>query len=105
MGSFLRYVKSFVANSSQSRSAVHSSSCLPILSYFFIGVWQSLVFVYLCPRVVGTASDFSKRGYRFPFSTKWVWPFVSGGVVFSFFRGLVFVIGFSRQDTAIIAVL
>ena len=47
-------------------------------------------FAYLCFRVVGTASDFSRPGNTF--LHKVVLFFVSGGVVPVFFRGVFFVI-------------
>ena len=58
--------------------------------YLFVGFWQ-LVFANLCPRVVGTAADFSGWGRMFPFFLE---VFISGGVVLNFsFLRFVFFIG------------
>ena len=64
MGSLLRYVWLSLANSNQSRSAFirtpSSYFICQFLLYLLVGIWQSFVFVYLCPRVDDNAADFSR---------------------------------------------
>ena len=64
VGSLLRYVWSVLANSNQSRSAFirtpNSYFICQFLLYLLVGIWQSFVFVYLCPRVDDNAADFSR---------------------------------------------
>ena len=105
MGSLLRYVWLFLANSNQSRSAFirtpNSYFISQFLLYLFVGIWQSFVFVYLCPRVDDNAADFSRsgggggagaRGVRayllVPLRTS-AWK-ATGDVVLCFFRSLFF---------------
>ena len=64
VGSLLRYVWLSLANSNQSRSAFirtpSSYFICQFLLYLLVGIWQSFVFVYLCPRVDDNAADFSR---------------------------------------------
>ena len=66
VGSLLRYVWLFLANSNQSRSAFirtpNSYFICQFKLYLFVGIWQSFVFVYLCPQVDDNAADFSRSG-------------------------------------------
>ena len=102
----LRYVQLFFTNSNQSRSEFIPTPnfyfICQCLLYLFVGIWQSLVSVYLCLRVDDTAASFSRRGLgavRSLFSKKQFYLFVSGGVVLCFFRGLFFIIaGFVTKD-------
>ena len=96
MGSLLRYVWLFLANSNQSRSASIRAPNFYLICQFLlylivdICILELFVSGYLCPRGEDTAADFSRWGSVFPFLHKVVWGFVSGGVLVSFFRGLCF---------------
>ena len=62
----LRYVQLFFTNSNQSRSEFIPTPnfyfICQCLLYLFVGIWYSLVSVYLCLRVDDTAASFSRRG-------------------------------------------
>ena len=96
VGSLLRYVWLFVANSNQSRSASIRAPNFYLLCQFLlylsVGIWQCFsqctsVLELTTQQLTSASGDVCSLSY-----TKWYWVFLSGSVVLNCFRGLFFVI-------------